>query len=95
MFFATDEINNNPHLLPNISLTFSFGVELCEDTLGILDKVYSQKNNSWDFINYTCEKERECFTELTGPSWKTSIKLAIHSRAPQVRICNTGCVNNF
>ncbi|XP_032772237.1 vomeronasal type-2 receptor 116-like isoform X2 [Rattus rattus] len=84
MFFATDEINKNPYLLPNMSLIFSLGDRMCEDTLGVLDQIYSQQNNSWHFINYICGLEHHCDIGLTGPSWTTSLKLTIHSRTPKV-----------
>ena len=84
MFFATDEINKNPYLLPNMTLIFSIIDGLCGDTLLLLDIVYSQKSSSTRFINYICEKYQFCNVDLTGPSWKTALKLAIHSRTPQV-----------
>ncbi|XP_028638321.1 vomeronasal type-2 receptor 116-like isoform X2 [Grammomys surdaster] len=84
MFFATEEINNNPYLLPNMSLMVSIVFGQCEDTLGILDEVYLQQNNSLNFINYICGLEPRCDVDLTGPSWKTSLKLAIYSRTPKV-----------
>ncbi|XP_038948172.1 vomeronasal 2 receptor 70 isoform X5 [Rattus norvegicus] len=84
MFFATDEINKNPYLLPNMSLIFSLGDRMCKDTLGVLDQIYSQKNHSWHFINYVCGLERRCDIGLTGPSWTTSLKLAMDSRTPKV-----------
>ncbi|XP_052019495.1 vomeronasal type-2 receptor 116-like isoform X2 [Apodemus sylvaticus] len=84
MFFATHEINENPYLLPNMSFMFSIVVGLCQDTLGGLDKLYSQQNNSHNFINYICEQYQTCYGDLIGPSWKTSLKLSIHSMAPKV-----------
>ena len=89
MFFATDEINENPYLLPNMSLVFSIVADLCEDSLGILDIVYSPENNSMIFINYICLQYDICYVDLTGPSWKTSIKLAFHSITPKVRMHDT------
>ncbi|XP_052019491.1 vomeronasal type-2 receptor 116-like isoform X2 [Apodemus sylvaticus] len=84
MFFATDEINRNPYLLPNMSLKFSTAPDLCQDTLGVLDRTYAQQNNSGYFINYICGKNLICHIELTGPSWKTSSKLTVHTRTPEV-----------
>ena len=95
MFFTTDEINKNPYLLPNMSLMFSIIVNLCQDTLGVLDKIYSQENNTEVFMNYICGKYQSCYVHLTGPSWKTSLKLAVNSRISQVRMCDTGWVNNI
>ena len=90
MFFATEEINENPYLLPNMSLMFSIVVGMCQDTLGILDILNSQQNNTMYFINYNCFKYETCNVDLTGPSWKTSLKLASNSRTPMVRMHDTG-----
>ncbi|XP_028637874.1 vomeronasal type-2 receptor 116-like, partial [Grammomys surdaster] len=84
LFFATDEINRNPYLLPNMSLLFSLTEGMCEDTFGILDKMYSPQNNSWHFMNYYCGKPGRCDVELIGPLWTTSLKLAINSKIPKV-----------
>ena len=89
MFFATDEINKNHYLLPNMSLKLSTAPDLCQDTLGVLDRVYAQQNNSGDFINYICGKNLICHIELTGPSWKTFSKLTVLTRTPEVRECDT------
>lgn len=95
MVFATDEINENPYLLPNMSLMFSNVADLCQDTLGILDIVYKPENYSMSFINYICVQYDICYIDLTGPSWKTSIKLAFHSITPKVRMCDIEGVNNI
>ncbi|XP_052019883.1 vomeronasal type-2 receptor 116-like isoform X2 [Apodemus sylvaticus] len=84
MFFATDEISENPYLLPNMSLMFTITVELIQDTLGLLERAYEQQSKGEYFTNYICEKYIICGIDITGPSWKTSAKLAFHSRSPQV-----------
>ena len=86
MCFATDEINENPYLLPNMTLMFSIVVGLCQDTLGVLDILTSQQNKSMHFLNYICFKYEICNVDLTGPSWKTSLKLASYSWKPKVRM---------
>ncbi|XP_032772215.1 vomeronasal type-2 receptor 116-like isoform X3 [Rattus rattus] len=84
MFFATDEINKNPYLLSNMTLIFSIIVGKCEDTLGVLDIAYSQQNNSFDLINYSCGIQPYCDIDLIGPSWTTSLKLSIYSSTPKI-----------
>ena len=89
MFFATEEINKNPSVLPNMSLLFIIFFDRCKDTLGVLDILHSPQNNSKGFIHYVCHENPYCDVELTGPSWKTSLQLTIQSRTPKVRICDT------
>ena len=90
MFFATEEINENPYLLPNMTLKIATMLGLCRDTLGVLDIIHSQQKYSENVINYICGKHEICYVDLTGPSWKTSLKLSIHFRTPKVRMHDIG-----
>ncbi|XP_003505955.1 vomeronasal type-2 receptor 116 [Cricetulus griseus] len=73
--FATEEINRNPHLLPNTSLGF---------------ELYDIQRSEWDFLreaflwltgmgtnipNYTCRRENKVVALLTGASWVTSARI--------------------
>ncbi|XP_017445187.1 vomeronasal 2 receptor, 5 isoform X2 [Rattus norvegicus] len=84
LLFATDEINKNPYLLPNMSLIFNIIFGLCEDTLGVLDKAYLHQNSNSELFNYYCGINQLCDVDLTGPSWTTSLKLSIYSRTPKI-----------
>ena len=90
MFFVTDESNKNPYLLPNMSLIFSVMVDMCDSTLEVLDKLYSLQEKTLNFINYNCQLWQACYVHLTGPSWSPSLKMAITSMTPKVRMCDTG-----
>ncbi|OBS73588.1 hypothetical protein A6R68_15872, partial [Neotoma lepida] len=67
-----------------MSLTFSFAVGMCFHTLEIIDELNSQQNNTSRFLKYDCGMS-DCDALLTGPSWTTSLKLAIYIRAPKMR----------
>ncbi|NP_001371904.1 vomeronasal 2, receptor 14 isoform 1 precursor [Mus musculus] len=84
LFFATDEINKNPYLLPNMSLIFPEDPGQCEKLLGELDKIHSEAKFTVDFTDYICAGYGTCYIGLIGPSWKTSVKLSTNSGTPRV-----------
>ncbi|KAL1765657.1 vomeronasal type-2 receptor 116-like isoform X1, partial [Sigmodon hispidus] len=83
LFFATDEINRNPYLLPNMSLVFSTVVGTCLDTLKIIDMLYSPKYKYRKIPNYQC-RSTICNVELAGPLWTTSVKQITYSTSPKI-----------
>ncbi|ERE74586.1 vomeronasal type-2 receptor, partial [Cricetulus griseus] len=98
--FATEEINRNPHLLPNTSLGF---------------ELYDIQRSEWDFLreaflwltgmgtnipNYTCRRENKVVALLTGASWVTSARigrLLNLYKYPQLprSVCSENCVPGF
>ncbi|XP_069858115.1 vomeronasal type-2 receptor 116-like [Dipodomys merriami] len=74
LLLAVEEINKNPHLLPNMTLGFEIysahysGTDLLEDPLTWLSG--KNKNNP----NYTCRRDSKAIAALTGTS-STSVPI--------------------
>nr|XP_042122945.1 vomeronasal type-2 receptor 116-like isoform X6 [Peromyscus maniculatus bairdii] len=83
LIFATEEINKNPYLLPNMSLIFSVLADMCFDSLKVIDEIHSTQNNVSKLPNYDCRKST-CDVSLTGPSWSTSIKMTTFIKHPKI-----------
>ncbi|XP_052578322.1 vomeronasal type-2 receptor 116-like [Peromyscus californicus insignis] len=83
LIFATEEINRNPYLLPNISLLFSILAGLCSNTTKVIDLIYSPQANFSIIPNYECGSSI-CDVSLTGPSWSTSIKMTTIITTPKI-----------
>ncbi|XP_051017151.1 vomeronasal type-2 receptor 116-like [Acomys russatus] len=72
LMFAIEEINRNPHLLPNTSLGFDF-YNIPYNDIQILMNVFVWLTGlSNPFCNYNCRKKSKSAAVLTGTSWTTS-----------------------
>ncbi|XP_051047584.1 vomeronasal type-2 receptor 116-like [Phodopus roborovskii] len=68
LYFALKEINQNPHILPNISLLVKVKCNLLNDW-----RIKSLTSKSGAIIpNYHCINQRRYLIVLTGPMWLTS-----------------------
>ncbi|XP_012980142.2 vomeronasal type-2 receptor 116-like [Mesocricetus auratus] len=71
LYFAIDEINRDPHVLPNISLLVKVECKLLADWSKIS---LSSKRGDY-FPNYHCRNQRRYLVVLTGPMWLPSAML--------------------
>ncbi|KAL1765184.1 vomeronasal type-2 receptor 116-like, partial [Sigmodon hispidus] len=87
LYFAMEEINRNPHILPNISLLVNIKCDLMADQI----KLSVSANRSINFPNYSCKNQRKYLIVLSGPLWRLSAThgpLHYISSTPEVNLLN-------
>lgn len=69
LYFALEEINMNPHILPNISLLVKIECRLLDDW-----RINSLSSKREKYLpNYYCINQRRYLIVLTGPMWLASV----------------------
>uniref|UniRef100_UPI002645D7D2 vomeronasal 2 receptor 41 n=1 Tax=Rattus norvegicus TaxID=10116 RepID=UPI002645D7D2 len=69
LYFALEEINRNPHILPNISLLVKIECRLLDDW-----RINSLSSKREKYLpNYYCINQRRYLIVLTGPMWLASV----------------------
>ncbi|XP_013362653.1 PREDICTED: vomeronasal type-2 receptor 116-like [Chinchilla lanigera] len=68
--FAIEEINRNPHLLPNISLGYEFHNFISCHWM-MLESSFILLTGQHEIPNYMCGRESKCAAVLTEMSWGT------------------------
>ncbi|KAL1765129.1 vomeronasal type-2 receptor 116-like, partial [Sigmodon hispidus] len=83
LYFAIEELNRNPYILPNISLLVKIECKLLADRNKI--NLFSKRDAY--FPNYHCRNQRRYLVVLTGPMWLPSAilgPLLYISRTPEL-----------
>uniref|UniRef100_A0A8C5K7N4 Vomeronasal 2, receptor 118 n=1 Tax=Jaculus jaculus TaxID=51337 RepID=A0A8C5K7N4_JACJA len=74
MLFAIEEINRNPDLLPNVTLSFTLFGAHCDSTTTEVNSLNLFSKYELINPNYICAMS-SCDVILTGPSWTASTKI--------------------
>ncbi|OBS67890.1 hypothetical protein A6R68_03569, partial [Neotoma lepida] len=71
--FSVEEVNRNPDLLPNMSLTFGFLAGDCKFMSKAYDIIQSSVKHHYNAPNYNCVKLDICSVVLSGPNLAESL----------------------
>ncbi|XP_021025780.1 vomeronasal type-2 receptor 116-like [Mus caroli] len=75
MVYAIEEINRNPHILPNVSLGYDI-YNVMFNEWWILDRCITWLSGPKKYVpNYTCRREMKSIAVLTGISWIISANI--------------------
>ncbi|KAM5237910.1 uncharacterized protein ACOB6Z_012487 [Ctenodactylus gundi] len=74
LIFATEEINRNPQLLPNLSLGYEFHNFLYSHWR-VLESFLLLHAGQDETPNYTCGRESKSVAVLTGTAWATAAQI--------------------
>ncbi|KAM5291885.1 vomeronasal type-2 receptor 116-like [Ctenodactylus gundi] len=72
--FAIEEVNNNPHLLPNVSLGYEFH-NFIHSHWSMLESSFILLTGQDEIPNYTCGRDSRPVVVLTGAPWATSAQI--------------------
>ena len=93
--FSIYEINRNPDILPNMSLTFKFSNYNCHWKSKYNSFIHLSLQNHDILPNYMCKEFTKCAMALTRLNWATTVKLNTilnNFMSQQVSVCVCVCV---
>ncbi|KAM5237996.1 uncharacterized protein ACOB6Z_012587 [Ctenodactylus gundi] len=86
LIFAIKEINENPHLLPNLTLGYEFHNTL-HSSWRTLESSLILLTGQYEMPNYTCRRGSASVVAMTGASWETAAQVGTLLelyRSPQI-----------
>ena len=93
LVFAIEEINRNPHILPNMSLEFDLYNALPSEQRTLESSLIWLSGLGKDIPNYDCRRESKSLAVLTGTTWAISAQIGTLLelyKFPQVRLRGRG-----